>query len=96
MTLPLSSVSSYGNVASPCYQQVQQASVCLVMVVMSEDPAFLAAFTKQALEDRLLVWSTKLLTITHIPLHQLQYLQNIFSMTNSMTAIVKKSRLALR
>ncbi|XP_050712684.1 uncharacterized protein LOC126996356 [Eriocheir sinensis] len=54
--------------------QVRQLSWCTVVVVVSHDPAFLAAFAEWSLRGRLLVWSTRLVVVTRLTLPQLRAL----------------------
>nr|XP_045587458.1 glutamate receptor ionotropic, kainate 4-like [Procambarus clarkii] len=63
---------------------VRQVSWCVTVVVVSDDLAFLTAFAQWSLKGRLLVWSTRLLVVTRLPLHHLQVLHGLLSMTNSM------------
>ncbi|XP_063889396.1 glutamate receptor ionotropic, delta-1-like [Scylla paramamosain] len=62
-------------------------SWCTLVVVFSDNPTFLSVFAEMADEGRLMVWETRLLVITRIPLSNLQdLLQNYwtFSMMNTM------------
>ncbi|XP_069182974.1 uncharacterized protein [Procambarus clarkii] len=68
-------------------QQVRQASWCVTVVVVSDDVACLAAVAQWSLKSGLLVWSTRLLVATRLPLHHLHVLHNTFSITNSMLLI---------
>ncbi|XP_071533857.1 ionotropic receptor 21a-like [Panulirus ornatus] len=65
-----------------------QASRCVtVVVVVSDDPAFLATFAQFSLKGRLLGSSTRLLVVTRLPLIQLEDLLSsywTFSMMNAM------------
>ncbi|XP_042233812.1 uncharacterized protein LOC121874001 [Homarus americanus] len=69
-------------------RRLEQVSWCVTVVVVSDDPAFLAAFAELSLKGRLLVWSTRLLVVTRLPLLDLQHLHKLLSMTNSMLLIV--------
>ncbi|XP_071527767.1 glutamate receptor-like [Panulirus ornatus] len=68
--------------------RVRQLSWCMTVVVVSDDPAFLAAFMESSLKNLLLVWSTKLLVVTRLSLPQLQHLHTSFSMTNTVLLVV--------
>nr|XP_045622061.1 uncharacterized protein LOC123772737 [Procambarus clarkii] len=60
---------------------------CVVVVVASDDPAFLVAFAQSSDRGRLLVWSTRLLVVTRAPLHEVMRLLRqywTFSMMNTM------------
>nr|XP_045610233.1 glutamate receptor-like [Procambarus clarkii] len=83
--LTLTQVSKVLGVA----RQVRQVSWCVMVVVVSDDLAFLAAFAQWSLKGRLLVWSTRLLVVTRLPLHHLQVLHTLLSMTNSMLLVVE-------
>ncbi|KAG7162324.1 putative olfactory ionotropic receptor IR4-like 4, partial [Homarus americanus] len=65
-------------------RRLRQVSWCVTVVVVSDDPAFLAAFAELSLKGRLLVWPTKLLIVTPVSHSKLQNLHKILSMTNSM------------
>ncbi|XP_069169913.1 probable glutamate receptor [Procambarus clarkii] len=69
--------------------RVRQVSWCVTVVVVSDDLAFLATFAQWSLKGRLLVWSTRLLVVTRLPLHHLQVLHTLLSMTNSMLLVVE-------
>nr|XP_045611872.1 glutamate receptor U1-like [Procambarus clarkii] len=72
-------------------QQVRQESWCVTVVVVSDDLAFLNAFAQSSLHDHLLVWSTRLLVVTRLRLHQLQLLHRLLFITNSMLLITEES-----
>ncbi|XP_042242544.1 probable glutamate receptor [Homarus americanus] len=69
-------------------RKLRQVSWCVTVVVVSDDPAFLAAFAEWSLKGRLLVWSTRLLVVTRLPLPELHHLHKLLSMTNSMLLVV--------
>ena len=60
----------------------------VVVVVVSDDPALLAAFARQAREGRLLVWATRLIVVTRRALHRLHPLHHTLSLTNSLLLLV--------
>lgn len=64
--------------------------MCAMMVVMSDDPDFLATFGEWSLKSSLLVGSSKLLILTHLPLAQLQGLHGVVSMMNAVIGILSK------
>ncbi|XP_071545437.1 uncharacterized protein [Panulirus ornatus] len=70
-------------------RKLRQLSWCVTVVVVSDDPVFLATFAEWSLKGRLLLWSTRLLVLTRLPLQQLQGLQKTFAMTNAMLLIVE-------
>ncbi|XP_071523954.1 probable glutamate receptor [Panulirus ornatus] len=72
-------------------RMLRQLSWCVTVVVVSDDPAFLAAFADLSYKSGLLVWPTRLLVVTHLPLPELQNLREALSMTNSMLLIVKNT-----
>ncbi|XP_071526984.1 probable glutamate receptor [Panulirus ornatus] len=77
-------------------KRLRQLSWCMTVVVMSDDPAFLAAFAHWSHKDGVLLWSTKLLAVTRLSLPQLQDLKKTFSMTNAMLLIINNSLKTLR
>ncbi|KAK3875504.1 hypothetical protein Pcinc_019623 [Petrolisthes cinctipes] len=56
----------------------------VTVVVVSDNPLFLAAFSDCSSKGRLLMWSTRLLIFTRLPVSQLQILHKILSMMNAM------------
>ncbi|XP_042233756.1 uncharacterized protein LOC121873944 [Homarus americanus] len=69
-------------------KQLRQMSSHTTIVLISDDPAFLAAFAEWSLKSRLLVWSTRLLAVTRLPLQELHHLQRAFSKMNAVLAII--------
>ncbi|XP_047483147.1 uncharacterized protein LOC125035052 [Penaeus chinensis] len=68
-------------------RKMRELSWCVNVVVLSDDPAFLASFAESSLRGRLLVWATRLLVVTRLPLHELRRLLSsswTFSMMNAM------------
>ncbi|XP_042231349.1 uncharacterized protein LOC121872583 [Homarus americanus] len=68
-------------------RQVRMESRCVRVVVVSHDPVFLDTFAEWSLKGRLLVWATKLLVVTSLPLPQLHALLSshwTFSMMNTI------------
>ncbi|XP_045114476.1 uncharacterized protein LOC123506447 isoform X2 [Portunus trituberculatus] len=69
-------------------------SWCALVVVFSDNPTFLSVFAEMADEGRLMVWETKLLVITRLPLSSVEDLmQNYwtFSMMNTMFMKIKET-----
>nr|XP_045624236.1 probable glutamate receptor [Procambarus clarkii] len=85
---PNSTQESMARVISAARAQV---SWCVTVVVVSDDLAFLSTFAQWSLKGRLLVWSTRLLVVTRLPLHHLQVLHGLLSSTNSILLIAEKS-----
>ncbi|XP_063871764.1 uncharacterized protein LOC135106539 [Scylla paramamosain] len=69
-------------------RQVRVASWMVVVVVVSDDPVFLAAFAQQAREGRLLVWATRLIVVSRRSPHGLQPLHQTLAFTNSLLLLV--------
>nr|XP_027223554.1 uncharacterized protein LOC113815732 [Penaeus vannamei] len=70
----------------PLARQIRLNYRCTNVVVISRDLTFLTAFAKRSLQDRLLVWSTKLLLVTRRALREVQELLEAhwtFSMLNT-------------
>ncbi|XP_069190851.1 glutamate receptor U1-like [Procambarus clarkii] len=72
-------------------RKLRQVSWCVSVVVVSDDLTFLATFAQWSLKGRLLVWSTRLLVLTRLPLHHLHILHTLLSNTNSMLIIYEES-----
>ncbi|XP_069190872.1 uncharacterized protein [Procambarus clarkii] len=70
---------------------LRQVSWCVTVVVVSDDLTFLATFAQWSLKGRLLVWSTRLLVVTRLPLHHLQQVLSnnyTFLMMNAMLLVL--------
>ncbi|XP_069982931.1 ionotropic receptor 21a-like [Penaeus vannamei] len=68
-------------------RQLRKLSPCVTLLVLSDDPAFLTSFAESSLRGRLLVWATRLLVVTRLPLQELRRLLAsswTFSMMNAM------------
>ncbi|KAK8384703.1 hypothetical protein O3P69_014345 [Scylla paramamosain] len=65
---------------------------CLVVVVVSDDPAFLAAFAHLSLRRQALRWSTRILVLTRLPLSHLGGLHGLLSNRNAMLLHVQKGK----
>nr|XP_053641796.1 uncharacterized protein LOC128695320 [Cherax quadricarinatus] len=77
-------------------RQLRQVSWLLTVIVVSDDAAFLAAFAECSLKGRLLVWSTRLLALTRLPLLQLHQLHTLLSTRNALLLIVNEYSGTLR
>ncbi|XP_069190864.1 uncharacterized protein [Procambarus clarkii] len=77
-------------------RKLRQVSWCVTVVVVSDDLTFLATFAQWSLKGRLLVWSTRLLVVTRLPLHHLHHLHTLLSNTNSMLIIYEESLDSIR
>ncbi|XP_069951456.1 ionotropic receptor 21a-like [Cherax quadricarinatus] len=74
-------------------KQLRHVSWCVTVVVVSDNADFLTTFAECSLKGRLLVWSTRLLAVTRLPLPQLQQLLSAhwtFSMMNAMLVILNE------
>ncbi|XP_069190854.1 probable glutamate receptor [Procambarus clarkii] len=69
-------------------QQLRQLSFYPTVVFISDDLTYLATFAQWSLKGRLLVWSTRLLVITRLPLQHLQVHYTTFSKMNAMLLII--------
>ncbi|XP_071540834.1 LOW QUALITY PROTEIN: probable glutamate receptor [Panulirus ornatus] len=68
-------------------RQLRQVSWCVSLVVVSDDPAFLATSAEVFYRERLLLWSNRHLAVTRRPLRDLDDLRAL-SMMNSALLIV--------
>ncbi|XP_042872735.1 uncharacterized protein LOC122253582 [Penaeus japonicus] len=78
---------------------LRMSSWCVNVVVLSDDPAFLASFAESSLRGRLLVWATRLLVVTRLPLQELRRLLSshwTFSMMNAMVINLEGASADLR
>ncbi|XP_063884793.1 uncharacterized protein LOC135113484 [Scylla paramamosain] len=69
-------------------RKMGEAWHCLVVVVVSDDPAFLAAFAHLSLRRHALRWSTRILVLTHLPLSHLGGLHGLLSNRNAMLLLI--------
>ena len=69
---------------------------CLVVVVVSDDPTFLAAFAHLSLKRHALKWSTRILVLTHLPLSQLGGLHDLLSSRNAMLLHAEEDKETIR
>ncbi|XP_063584656.1 glutamate receptor-like [Penaeus indicus] len=68
-------------------RKMRELSWCVNVVVLSDDPAFLASFAESSLRGRLLVWATRLLVVTRLSLQELRRLLSsswTFAMMNAL------------
>nr|XP_027221743.1 glutamate receptor 3.4-like [Penaeus vannamei] len=77
-------------------RKLREASWCVNVVVPSDDPAFLASFAESSLRGRLLVWATRLLVVTRLPLQELRQLYQALSLTNSALLVLGQDLLFAR
>ncbi|MPC58582.1 hypothetical protein E2C01_052589 [Portunus trituberculatus] len=76
----------------PLARRVRLLSFCSMVVVVSQDPDFLFTFAEWSLKGRLLVWATKLVVVTRLPLLKVQDLLPVhwtFSMMNTIFLNIK-------
>ncbi|KAG7175830.1 Ionotropic receptor 93a-like 19 [Homarus americanus] len=75
-------------------RKVRQKSWCVTVVVVSDDPAFLASFAQKSRSGRLLVWESRLMLVTRLlSLPQVNTLLQrhwTFSMMNTMLINLNK------
>ncbi|XP_045124004.1 uncharacterized protein LOC123511960 [Portunus trituberculatus] len=69
---------------------------CLVVVVVSDDPAFLAAFAHLSLKRHALRWSTRILILTRLPLSRLGGLHDLLSNRNAMLLLIRDDEKEIR
>nr|XP_053636398.1 glutamate receptor ionotropic, delta-2-like [Cherax quadricarinatus] len=69
-------------------KMLRKLSSYTTVVVISDEATFLAAFVKWSVKGRLMVWSTRLLILTHSRLMELQDLHTTLSNLNSMLVII--------
>ncbi|XP_045124137.1 uncharacterized protein LOC123512046 [Portunus trituberculatus] len=77
-------------------RQLGAAWHCLVVVVVSDDPAFLATFAHLSLRRHALRWSTRILVLTRLPLSHLGGLHDLLSNRNAMLLQVQEGEEATR
>lgn len=64
--------------------QVRRASRCVAVLAVSDEPSFLTAWSKLALDGGLLAWPTMLLALTRLPLPRLTHLHATFWKVNAL------------
>ncbi|MPC14309.1 Glutamate receptor U1 [Portunus trituberculatus] len=64
------------------------ASWMVVVVVVSDDPVFLAAFAQQARKGRLLVWATRLIVVSRRAPPNFHPIHQTLALTNSLLLLV--------
>ncbi|MPC64715.1 hypothetical protein E2C01_058835 [Portunus trituberculatus] len=69
---------------------------CLVVVVVSDDPAFLSAFAHLSLRRHALRWSTRILVFTRLSLSHLGGLHALLSNRNAMLLLAHRDKKAIR
>ncbi|XP_063847886.1 uncharacterized protein LOC135092991 [Scylla paramamosain] len=65
-------------------RQVRRTSHNVLVLVQSDDAAFLSAFAQWTLKGRLLVWATRLLVVSSLRLQSVQFLHKVLSLSNSL------------
>nr|XP_053641775.1 probable glutamate receptor [Cherax quadricarinatus] len=80
----------------PHVKRLRQVTSHTTFVVISDDVAFLAAFVDFSLDGRLLVWSTRFLVVTSLPLLQLQVHSTVFSKMNAMLLVISDDLTSFR
>nr|XP_053636405.1 probable glutamate receptor [Cherax quadricarinatus] len=75
---------------------LRKLSSYTTIVVISDEATFLAAFVKWSVKGRLMVWSTRLLILTHSRLMELQDLHTTLSNLNSMLVIINNDTTNIR
>lgn len=77
--------------------QLRESSWSVTIVLVSDNPSFLAAVADWSFHYRLLQWPTRFLALTRGPLPQLAGLHQSFSMMNALLLLVEgTSRTSLR
>ncbi|XP_063886437.1 uncharacterized protein LOC135114467 [Scylla paramamosain] len=69
-------------------RQVRRSSQCTMVVVASFDKEFLVAFAQWSLKLRLLVWTTKLVVVTHLAFTELQALLPAYWTFSMMNGVI--------
>lgn len=70
--------------------QMRRLAWCVVVVVVSDDEAFLANLAEASDTERLIVWTTKLVVVTRIPEAQVRsLLQDFWVFSRMNTAFIK-------
>ncbi|KAK4315440.1 hypothetical protein Pmani_013357 [Petrolisthes manimaculis] len=80
-------------------QQMRKLSSLVTVVLVSEDVEFLVRMGGWAKENRLLVWRTRLVVVTRLPIPHLQALFSsswTYSMMNTLVVNVEDSKLISR
>ncbi|MPD06201.1 hypothetical protein E2C01_101995 [Portunus trituberculatus] len=83
----------------PLARRVRRLTMCTMVVVVSHDPVFLAAFAEWSLSSRFLVWTTKMVVVTRLTFTQLRSLLPThwtFSMMNVVFLTLKDQRPNIR
>nr|XP_053636396.1 uncharacterized protein LOC128691587 [Cherax quadricarinatus] len=77
-------------------KMLRKLSSYTTVVVISDEATFLAAFVKWSVKGRLMVWSMRLLILTHSRLMELQDLHTTLSNLNSMLVIINDDTTNIR
>ncbi|KAK8384650.1 hypothetical protein O3P69_014312 [Scylla paramamosain] len=73
-------------------RQMGGAWHCLLVVVVSDDPAFLSDFAQRSLRRHALRWSTRILVLTRLPLTHLGDLHGLLSNRNAMLLLAHRGQ----
>nr|XP_053632773.1 glutamate receptor-like [Cherax quadricarinatus] len=84
------------NVYALLVINLKKVSTHTTIVVISDDPVFLAGVVKWFTKGRLLVWSTRFLVITRLSLSQLQLHYTVFSKMNIMLIIINNNTTTIK
>ncbi|XP_053632781.2 probable glutamate receptor [Cherax quadricarinatus] len=77
-----------GTTSASTVFYLSQFSSSATIVVITDNTDFLHSFFELSLKHRVLVWSTRLLVVTRLPLQQLQLHYSAFSKMNAMLLII--------
>lgn len=69
---------------------------CLLLVVVSDDRSFLAAFNYMSHRRHALRWSTRILVLTCLPISELGGLHDVLSNRNAMLLHTQKDEEGVR
>ncbi|ROT70076.1 olfactory ionotropic receptor IR4 [Penaeus vannamei] len=70
-------------------KKLRELSWCVSVVVVSDDPAALLTFSERSLQSQFIVWSTRLLVVTHLRLGELSRLHESLSKMNAMVMTLR-------
>ncbi|XP_047482455.1 probable glutamate receptor [Penaeus chinensis] len=71
---------------------LRELSWCVSVVVVSDDPAALLTFCERSLKSQFIVWSTRLLVVTHLSTQELSHLHESLSKMNAMVMTLRHDR----
>ncbi|XP_069982155.1 probable glutamate receptor [Penaeus vannamei] len=70
-------------------KKLRELSWCVSVVVVSDDPVALLTFSERSLESQFIVWSTRLLVVTHLRPGELSRLHESLSKMNAMVMTLR-------